>query len=175
MLGQGPSFASEIAGSIFASPKRLPHVEEDVMRRILVWGPRLKELLEKRGRLAVWLLPATVLCALWCFGGFARISQAAPQASGAMINPLANPMPDANAQMEMREKNLQARNFDLANAERLRDMVKASEMLQTLAIALEVEVDQPGPLSESEIKKAEEIEKLAQIVKERMTLTVGPD
>lgn len=145
------------------------------MRRILVWGPQLKELLKQRCRFALWLMPATVLCALWCFGGFARISQAAPQASGATINPLANPMPDAKAQMEMRERDLQARNFNLANAERLRDMVKASEMLQTLAIALEVEVDQPGPLSESELKKAEEIEKLAQIVKERMTLTIVPD
>jgi hypothetical protein len=56
-------------------------------------------------------------------------------------------------------------------------MTEATEMLETMAIALKAEVDNNGstPLSENAVHKAETIEKLARLVKERMQLTVGPN
>lgn len=89
----------------------------------------------------------------------------------------ANRPPDANQQMEMREKKSWRENFDAANAERLRQMTQATAMLETMAIALKAEVDNSGstPLSENAVHKAETIEKLAQIIKERMQLTVKPN
>ena len=117
---------------------------------------------------------AFLLCML-ALAAFAQINQQPPSHPPTpLVSPQANPTPDANDQMEMRQRNLQSRNFDLANAERLHQMMRASDMLETLAIALKAEVDQPGPLSANEIQKAENIERLAHIVKERMTLTIAP-
>ncbi len=84
-------------------------------------------------------------------------------------------MPDANDQMIMREKNEQMRNFDAANAERLKELMKASEALETLAMAMKAEVDKPDGVDRNSLQKAETIEKLARIVKERMKLTVAPN
>jgi hypothetical protein len=75
--------------------------------------------------------------------------------------------------MEMRERRAQRHSFDAANVERLREMMQASEALQTLAMALKAKVDGPDELSQNEVNKAETIEKLARIVKERMKLTVA--
>ena len=94
-----------------------------------------------------------------------------------LILPEANRPPDANAQMEMREKKSRRLNFDAANAERLRQMTQATVMLETMAIALKAEVDNSSStgLSENAVHKAETIEKLAQIVKDQMKLTVKPN
>jgi hypothetical protein len=94
-----------------------------------------------------------------------------------LILPEANRPPDANEQMEMREKKSKRQNFDAANAERLRQMTEATKMLETMAIALKAEVDNSDStqLSENALHKAETIEKLAQIVKEQMKLTVKPN
>jgi hypothetical protein len=94
-----------------------------------------------------------------------------------LLLPEANRPPDANEQMEMREKKVRRQNFDAANAERLRQMARATEMLETMAIALKAEVDNAGSAqpSENAVHKAETIEKLAHLVKERMQLTVGPN
>lgn len=108
-------------------------------------------------------------------GGFAQMQQPPSHPPRPLIDPEANPTPDANDQMKMRQQNLRLHNFDLANEERLRQMMKASDMLETLAIALKVEVDRPGPFSENELQKVENIEKLAHIVKDRMKLTVVPE
>ena len=89
--------------------------------------------------------------------------------------PESNRLPDANGQMVLREKSAQKRNFDAANAERMKQLTQATQMLETLAIALKAEVDKPGDVSQNTINKAETIEKLARIVKERMRLTVGPN
>jgi len=75
----------------------------------------------------------------------------------------------------MRERMMGTRNFDLANAERLRQMMIASNMLETLAMALKAETDKPGPVAQDEIRKAADIERLARMVKERMKLTIGPN
>jgi hypothetical protein len=91
--------------------------------------------------------------------------------------PDANRLPDANEQMEMREKNTKKQQFEAANTERLRQMNKESNGLLTVAIALKAEVDntnKSGNLSPNAIRKVDAIEKLARNMKEKMKLTVGP-
>jgi len=106
--------------------------------------------------------------------GFAQMSQPPGRPPHATIAPEANRPPDANEQMVMREENARNRNFDAANAERLKQLIQASQALETMAIALKAEVDKSGDPSENTIHKAETIEKLAHIVEERMKLSVTP-
>lgn len=123
-----------------------------------------------------WLLPGAIGVGMLTVVGFAQLNQPPPRTPKPVLLPEANRPPDANQQMEMREKNAQRHNFDAANAERLKQMTQATDMLETMAMALKAEVDNTnsGQLSENAIHKAEAIEKLAHIVKERMTLTVAP-
>ena len=144
------------------------------MRWISLRAP-LSALGKEQGRFYPWMASVALLLGLLTLTVFGQLNQQPPShPPKPLIVPLANPTPDANDQMEMRQRKLQARNFDLANGERRRQMMKASDMLETLAIALKVEVDKPDPLSANEVQKAEEIEKLAHIVQERMKLTVAP-
>ena len=94
-----------------------------------------------------------------------------------IILPEANRPPDANAQMAMRDQQARKGNIDAVNAERKRQMMQAAEMLETMAIALKAEVDNTSSdaLSQNAVHKAETIEKLARLVKDRMTVTVGPN
>jgi ferric-dicitrate binding protein FerR (iron transport regulator) len=87
----------------------------------------------------------------------------------------ANRPPDANQQMEMREKQAKEQNFATANAERRKQIAEDSAKLLKLATDLKTEVDKTtkDTLSLSVIRKAGEIEKLAHNVKEKMKLTVG--
>jgi hypothetical protein len=87
----------------------------------------------------------------------------------------ANRPPDANQQMEMREKQVKEQNFAAANAERKKQIVEDSAKLFKLATELKAEVDKTtkDTLSLSVIHKADEIEKLAHSVKEKMKITVG--
>jgi len=131
-----------------------------------------------RARKRAWILPMTLagsaILAMVTLLSFAQTP--APQPHPLLL-PAVNRPPDANQQMEMREQKSKRQNFDAANAERLRQMTQATEMLETMAIALKAEVDKTGStqLSETAVHKAETIEKLAQIVKERMELTVKPN
>jgi len=122
--------------------------------------------------------PAVLFCAMVAgtltLAGFAQ-TQPPPHPQGPIILPEANRPPDANDQMIMREQNAQKRNFDAANAERLKQLEQASQMLETMAIALKAEVDKSGDMSQNTIHKAETIEKLARIVKDKMSITVAPD
>jgi hypothetical protein len=79
--------------------------------------------------------------------------------------------------MKMREQQTRQVNFNTLNAERRKQMMLAAEMMETMAIAMNVEVDKSGSgaIPEEAIRKAETIEKLARIIKEKMKLTVGPD
>jgi hypothetical protein len=104
--------------------------------------------------------------------GVAQNTQSQPDPARPLLRPEANRLPDSNDQMKMRERDLQRLNFEAANAERRNQLVKASEMLETMAMSLKAEVDRPDDLSQNTIHKAETIERLARIVKERMTLTV---
>jgi hypothetical protein len=89
---------------------------------------------------------------------------------------LANQLPDANSQMKMREQQAKQQNFEAANIERKRQIAEDSAHLLKLATDLKAEVDKTNKdtLSLIVIRKAEEIERLAHNVKEKMKLTVGP-
>jgi len=89
--------------------------------------------------------------------------------------PDANRLPDANEQMEMREKQTEKRNFEAANAERRKQIAEDSAKLLKLATDLKAEADMntKGTLSLNVIRRADAIEKLAHNVKEKMKLTVG--
>ena len=86
-----------------------------------------------------------------------------------------NAMPDANAQMEMRDaaQKESAANFAAANFERKKQMNDDSAKLLKLATELKSEVDKStkDTLSLGVVHKAEEIEKLAHSVKEKMKLS----
>jgi hypothetical protein len=89
--------------------------------------------------------------------------------------PEANRLPDANDQMKMRNQDAKQQSFDAANTERKKQISDDSTKLLTLAMALKAEVDKTNKdmLSLNVIRKADEIEKLARNVKEKMKLTVG--
>ena len=65
--------------------------------------------------------------------------------------------------------------YDQANAARKKELSDESAQLLTLAMALKAEVDKTNKdmLSLNVIRKADEIEKLAHNVKEKMKVTVG--
>jgi hypothetical protein len=88
---------------------------------------------------------------------------------------VANQLPDAIAQIKMREQQAKDRSFELANSERKKQIAEDSARLLKLAADLKVEVDKTNKdtLSLIVIRKAEEIERLAHNVKEKMKLTVG--
>jgi hypothetical protein len=87
---------------------------------------------------------------------------------------LTNP-PDANAQMRMHEQQEKHRSFEAANAERKRQLADDSARLLKMATDLKAEVDKTDKdtLSLNVIRRADEIERLAHLVKEKMKLTVG--
>lgn len=89
--------------------------------------------------------------------------------------PQANRLPDVNDQMKMREQQTKEQNFAAANTERKKQIADDSTKLLTLAMSLKAEVDKTNKdtLSLTVIRKADEIEKLAHNVKEKMKLTVG--
>jgi hypothetical protein len=89
--------------------------------------------------------------------------------------PEANRLPDANQQMEMREQQTGQQNYAAANTERRKQISDDSARLLKLATELKSEVDKTtkDTLSLGVIRKADEIERLAHNVKEKMKLTVG--
>lgn len=119
-------------------------------------------------------------CGVLAFAGLALLTVSAQQ--GPALNPDkpylmpdANRLPDANAQMKMKDKEAKQQSFDAANTERKKQLSDDSTKLLTLAMALKAEVDKTNKdmLSLNVIRKADEIEKLAHDVKEKMKLTVG--
>ena len=92
-----------------------------------------------------------------------------------IILPEANRPFDPNQRMEMQEQQQKKVNFEAANAERKKQLGDDSARLLKLANELKAEVDKTDKdtLSIAVIRKADEIERLAHIVKEKMKLTVG--
>ncbi len=92
-----------------------------------------------------------------------------------ILIPEANRPPDANAQMAMRDQQSKKQNMDAANMERKRQITDDSARLLKLASDLKTEVDKTSKdtLSLGVIRKADEIERLAHNVKEKMKLTIG--
>ncbi len=90
-------------------------------------------------------------------------------------SPEASRFPDANEQMSMHEQQNKKANVAAANLERRKQIADDSAKLLKLATDLKAEVDKTSKdtLSLGVIRKAEEIEKLAHNVKEKMKLTMG--
>jgi hypothetical protein len=86
-----------------------------------------------------------------------------------------NQAPDAVTQMKMHDKQTRQQDFAAANAERKKQISEDTAKLLKLATDLKTEVEKAaaGTLSLEGFRKAEEIEKLAHSVKEKMKLTVG--
>lgn len=125
---------------------------------------------------ASWLLVlgAIALCA--GLPAVLSISQSPSPAGGALRGDKASlPSPinqasDADAQSEMHDQQGKASTFTAANLERRKQMSEDSEKLLKLATELKAEVDKStkDTLSLGVIRKADEIEKLAHAVKEKM-------
>ena len=130
----------------------------------------------KRIFVAQWVVAGLFLFGVPALTTFAQ-NQAPLHPEKPIILPEANRPPDANDQMKMRDAQSKKKNFDVANAERLKQMMQAADMMETMAIALKAEVDKSDSdrLSPEAIRKAETIEKLARLVKERMKMTMAPN
>jgi hypothetical protein len=98
-----------------------------------------------------------------------------PPRPTSILLPEANRPPDANAQMEMRDQQNKKQNFAAANAERKKQISDDSTRLLKMASDLKAAVDKTSKdtLSLDVIRKADEIERLAHNVKEKMKLTMG--
>jgi hypothetical protein len=89
-----------------------------------------------------------------------------------LVLPAANPVPDANARMDMHDKENKERAFKALNLERSKQIANDTARLLKLATDLKTEVDKTtkDELSINVIRKADEIEKLAHAVREKMKL-----
>ncbi len=120
---------------------------------------------------------------LACFVAGAALAAAAPLAAQTpgpntdrpYLIPDANRLPDVNDQMLMREQQTKKQNFEAANVERKKQLAADSATLLKLATELKAEVDKTTKdmLSLNVIRKADEIERLAHDMKEKMKITVG--
>lgn len=124
-----------------------------------------------------WVSGLAIMAGLVLVTGAAGPAQnsAAVDPNKPYLIPEANRLPDKNDQMQMSEEKTKVQNFEAANAERKKQIAEDSTKLLTLAMSLKAEVDKTDKdtLSLNVIRKADEIEKLAHIVKEKMKLTVG--
>ncbi len=121
--------------------------------------------------------PRVLACAI-VFAALAttcNLRSQTPNPNHSILPPAVNRPPDANAQMSMHDQQAKKQNFDAANLERKRQINDDSARLLKLAGDLKVEVDKTSKdtLSLGVIRKADEIEKLARDVKEKMKLTVS--
>lgn len=100
---------------------------------------------------------------------------ATPNPCRSIHNPVLTAPPDPNLQMELRQQQTSTKDFAAANVERKKQISDDSTKLLKLATELKGEVDKTtkDTLSLGVIHKADEIEKLAHDLKEKMKLTVG--
>jgi hypothetical protein len=91
------------------------------------------------------------------------------------IPPELNRVPDGNQANDINNQKAKDKNFEAANAARKKLISDETAKLLKLATDLKTEVDKTNQdtLSVGVIRKADEIEKLAHDVKEKMKLTVG--
>jgi hypothetical protein len=91
------------------------------------------------------------------------------------IPPELNRVPDSNQANDINDQQSKKDSFEAANARRKKEISAESAKLLKLATELKAEVDKTDKdtLSINVIRKADEIEKLAHSVKEKMQLTVG--
>jgi len=133
---------------------------------------------------SIWLLAAVaVAVAVAVSAAIAAHSQTqnpppnAPPRPTSILLPQANRPPDANDIMEMQEQKQKedSRDATVANLERKKQIVDDSAKLLKLASDLKIEIDKTSKdtLSLDVIRKADEIERLAKGVKEKMKLSMA--
>jgi hypothetical protein len=111
--------------------------------------------------------------------GLAAIAMAPALGNGLLqvprFPPELNRIPDKNQMEDMNSEKARKQSFEVANAERKKQIGDESAKLLKLATELKAEVDKTSKdtLSIGIIRKAGEIEKLAHDVKEKMKLTMG--
>ena len=98
-----------------------------------------------------------------------------PDADKPHLTPKSNNLADADKGMQMGEQQPGKQN-EAAPADRKKQIAEDSAKLLKLATALKTEVDKTtlDTLSLTVIRKADEIEKLAHSIREKMKTTVGP-
>jgi hypothetical protein len=103
------------------------------------------------------------------------LANSTPRPPGILL-PAANRLPDANQVMEMREQKAKDQNFAAANALRKKQIADDTDKMIKLIADLKTEIDKTSKdeLSLTVIRKADEIERLAHNIKEKMKLTAGP-
>jgi hypothetical protein len=119
--------------------------------------------------------------ALWSQQSTQQATPSTPPRPHSILLPEANRPPDANDLMEMREQKEKQDQEDkgktnaAVNVERKKQIADDSALLLKLATALKAEVDKTNKdtLSLDVIRKADEIERLAHSVKEKMKLSAG--
>jgi hypothetical protein len=118
-----------------------------------------------------------LLIAIALFAGASWAGQQAPSLNPdkPTLSPEANRLPDANDQMKLRDQQGKQQSFEAANTARKKQISDDSAKLLTLAMALKAEVDKTNKdmLSLNVIRKADEIEKLARSVKDKMKLSMN--
>jgi hypothetical protein len=125
--------------------------------------------------------PRTAVCVA-CMASLSGTAQNCQAPGGAfrpdkvgVVAPVNGP-PDANSQAAMREQQVRKQQeYDAANEERKRQIDSDSAKLLKLATDLKADVDKTDKdtLPVSATRKAEEIERLAHDVKEKMKLASG--
>ena len=119
---------------------------------------------------------------LGIFLGLAAVAVVPAVGGGMMQNsyphlpPELNRVPDSNQANDINSQQAKNKSFEAANAARKKQIIEDTAMLLKLATDLKTEVDKTNQntLSVGIIRKADEIEKLAHGVKEKMKLTMGP-
>ena len=133
---------------------------------------RKKFAMRFQGKVFVLLISAAVVVI-----GLAAASHLNSQQHGqqALVHAAANRVADANDEMARGEQETKPGAPGDANTERKRQIADDSAKLLKLAGDLKTEVDKTSQdtLSLRVIRKAEEIEKLARSVKEKMKVTMG--
>jgi hypothetical protein len=118
-----------------------------------------------------------MVCALAALTSDATLTGTAqnPNPCRSIHNPVLTAPPDPNLQMELHQQQASKKDFTAANVERKKQISDDSTKLLKLATELKGEVDKTtkDTLSLGVIHKADEIEKLAHDLKEKMKLTVG--
>ncbi|MGA2808831.1 MAG: hypothetical protein ABSE87_11905 [Terracidiphilus sp.] len=120
---------------------------------------------------------------LWVcvLAGLAAVALAPVAGEGLFQNPYPHippemtRIPDNNQVNDINDQQAKKQSFEAANAERKKQIADDSAKLLKLATDLKAEVDKTNKdtLSLNVIRKADEIERLAHSVKEKMKLTVG--
>jgi len=140
--------------------------------------PRAQSAPRGRPRRMGW----TAICSAFLFMGAVLLTAQQNQQNGQQSNTgasAAEPGPgrawEVSPPVVIPVTQTEKRNFDAANAERRKQIADDSAKLLKLATDLKAEVDKTSKdtLSLNVIRKADEIERLAHSVKEKMKLTVG--